>query len=239
MDDPETLVRLACAAELGGADGFRVASVEVVARLRARTELPIIGIVKRQNPEGGVYITPSVADAKELIDAGADLVAADCESRGRDGDSFAEIVSACHAAGVAVMADCATVRNAVDARRAGADLVATTLAGYTQETQGLSLPALSLARRLVQAGGAPVVVEGGVQSPVDIADAFAAGAYAVVVGSAVTDPEAITRRFRSAASDRHHDRLLAATKMQADVGDGTENPSKARESDSPAIDEAP
>jgi N-acylglucosamine-6-phosphate 2-epimerase len=199
LDDPDTLIRLALAAELGGARGFRVATPAVVELLRARTELPIVGITKRPDLGHQVFITPSVEDAVALMDAGADLVGADASPHGRPADSFAEIVAACHRRRIAVVADCATVDQGRAAALAGADMVATTMAGYTAETQSVTPPDLAMAADLAGELAIPVLVEGGIWDPAGVAAAFAAGAYAVVVGSAVTDPERITRRLAAAA----------------------------------------
>jgi N-acylglucosamine-6-phosphate 2-epimerase len=198
LDDPATLVRLALAAELGGAAGFRVASPDVVALLRAQTSRPLIGITKHRTPGFDVFITPFVADAVALIDAGADMIAAHAARTGRPADAFEEIVAACHARGVPVMADCASADEASHAIEAGADVVATTMAGYTRETRHVTPPALDLAADLVRALPVPVVVEGGVWDPAAVAAAFAVGAHTVVVGSAVTDAERITRRMVAA-----------------------------------------
>lgn len=220
LDDPATLVRLALAAELGGASGIRVASPAVVALLRPRTTLPIIGITKRPRvTDDGVYITPSVADALALIDAGADIVAADARPDLRPAETFAQIVSACHERGVPVVADCAVYDDGVSATRDGADLVATTLAGYTAATRGVTPPDLRVAGRWARELPVPVVVEGGVWDPGTVTAAFDAGAFAVVVGSAVTDAERITRRL-VAAADRTSPVVATDAVMSTSRGEG-------------------
>lgn len=198
LDDAESLVRLAKAAELGGAGAFRVESVAVVRMLRPLTELPIIGIVKRRTPGYAVYITPTIADVEELIDAGADIVAGECVEESRPGESFADLVRAAHARGIPMMADAATTEQALEGAREGADLVATTMAGATAATRHVQAPDLEMARALARESPVPVVVEGGVWRPDQVAAAFEAGAHAVVVGSAITDPERITARFVAA-----------------------------------------
>ncbi|MEV1169965.1 putative N-acetylmannosamine-6-phosphate 2-epimerase [Nonomuraea sp. NPDC049784] len=203
LDDPDTLVRLAIAAELGGARGFRVAGPGVVELLRVRTALPIIGITKRLDLGHEVFITPTVADAVSLIDAGADIIAADASPQGRPADAFADIVAACHRRGVAVVADCATVEQGltVAAGQEAPDMVATTMAGYTAETRSVTPPDLGMTAVLAAQLSVPVITEGGIWDPGGVEAAFAAGAYAVVVGSAVTDPERITRRMTGATRD--------------------------------------
>ncbi|ACZ31141.1 N-acylglucosamine-6-phosphate 2-epimerase [Xylanimonas cellulosilytica DSM 15894] len=195
LDDAATLVRLALAAGDGGASAFRVASAHVVELLRSQTALPIIGITKHDVPGYDVYITPTLADATALIDAGADMVAAQAAPDGRPAETFEEIARACHDRGVPVLADCATADEAFQAVDAGADVVATTMAGYTHGTRHVVPPALDLAARLARELPVPVIVEGGVWDREAVAAAFEAGAHAVVVGSAVTDPERITRRL--------------------------------------------
>jgi N-acylglucosamine-6-phosphate 2-epimerase len=188
---------MALAAGDGGAAGYRVATAAVVAKLRAATQLPIIGLVKRHVPGFEVYITPSVAETRSLIEAGADIVAADCASVSRPAEPFSALVEVCHQHGVAIMADCATTAQAVDAASQGADVVATTLAGYTSQTRHVIPPDLRMLAEVSGAVDIPVAVEGGVWDPEDVANAFAAGAAFIVVGSAVTDPERIMRRLVS------------------------------------------
>ena len=195
LDDSPTLVRMALAAEIGGAGAFRVASADMVALLRRHTTLPIIGITKKYIADYEVYITPTLADAVALVDAGADVVAAQAAGDGRPAETFEQIVRACHERGVAVLADCATAAEAASAVEAGADFVATTMAGYTPGTRHVVPPALDLAAQLVRDLPVPVIVEGGVWDREAVAAAFGTGAHAVVVGSAVTDPERITRRL--------------------------------------------
>ncbi|HEY0247892.1 MAG TPA: putative N-acetylmannosamine-6-phosphate 2-epimerase [Gryllotalpicola sp.] len=199
LSDPGILSRMAKAAELGGAAGFRVDGPQVVADLRSRTVLPIIGIKKNRLPGADVYITTSIADALDLVDAGADIVAAQATTGARPHDSFAEIVAAVHRRGALVMADIATFDEGVAALADGADLVATTMAGFTTGTAGTKRPAVELARALCAITEAPVVVEGGIWSGEDVAAAFRAGAATVVVGSAVTAPDLITAHLIATA----------------------------------------
>jgi N-acylglucosamine-6-phosphate 2-epimerase len=117
-----------------------------------------------------------------------------------NGETFAGIVlRAQEELGVAVMADVSTIDEAVDAAHAGADLIATTLAGYTPYSVGGARNNVSFAARIVAAVTVPVIVEGGLWTVDDVRASFDAGAYAAVVGSAVTDPELITRRLSTAA----------------------------------------
>lgn len=197
LDDPAVLASMARAAERGGAVALRAQGVANVRAIRARCSLPIIGLVKRRTPESDVYITPSFADARAVAAAGAHIVALDATARLRPGgESLPEIVAAIHGElGLPVMADCATFEEAMAAQEVGADLLATTLCGYTAETRGTTLPALDLVERLARAALRPVICEGGVGHPAEAAAALARGAYACVVGTAITNVDALTRAF--------------------------------------------
>ena len=196
---PEILALMAQAAELGGAGGFRVDGAAVVAHLRPNTKLPIIGIAKDTRSGLTNYITTSSADVEALCAAGADIVAIQATAGSRPGESFADIAATAHRLGAQVMADIATMSEAEEAVQDGADMVATTMVGHTAATVGAVRPPLDLLARLLQRLRVPVVIEGGVWTPEHVRDCFAAGAFAVVCGSAVTAPDIITRRLISGA----------------------------------------
>lgn len=196
---PEILSLMAQAAELGGAGGFRVDGAPVVQHLRPNTRLPIIGIAKDGRGGFANYITTSSAEVEALCAAGADIIAIQATAGSRPGESFAAIAATAHRLGAAVMADIATTGEAEDAVRDGADLVATTMVGHTASTVGAVRPPLDLLSRLLERLRVPVVIEGGVWTPEHVRDCFAAGAFAVVCGSAVTAPDIITRRLISGA----------------------------------------
>jgi len=200
LDAPEYIAAMAISAERGGAVGLRIDNPVNVRAVRALTTVPVIGIYKQYRPDSDVYITPTFESARIVIEAGADVVALDGTPRSRpDGETFAEIVRRVHReCGVPVMADVSTVEEAAAAARAGADLVATTLAGFTPYSLGVRDNA-ALAGRIAAAVPVPVVVEGGLWTVDDVRAGFDAGAFAVVVGSAVTAPELITRRLSTAA----------------------------------------
>lgn len=200
LNSPEMIAALAQSAERGGAAGFRVDGPENVAAVRARSALPIIGINKQIRTGYDVFITPTLASALAVVEAGADIVALDGTQRERpEGEQLGHIIARLHEARVPVMADIATVEEGVAAHDQGADLVATTLAGYTADSPGLDGPALSIIEPIA-ATGARVVVEGRIWTVDDVRRCFDAGAFAVVIGSAATVPEFITRRFVAAAA---------------------------------------
>jgi N-acylglucosamine-6-phosphate 2-epimerase len=200
LHGPDPMARMAREAAAGGAAGIRANGAADVAAIRAAVDLPIIGIHKLGDP-AGVFITPTLDAAAEVVRAGATLVALDGTLRPRpDGTPLAALVAVIQAdLGVPVMADVDTYEAGVAARAAGADLVATTLSGYT----GGPVPAgpdLDLVTRLASTLDCPVVAEGRYATPEQVRAALDAGAHAVVVGTAITNPAAITRRFREATA---------------------------------------
>jgi len=193
------IAALAASAERGGAVGFRVDGVADITAVRATTALPIIGINKEPHEGFDVFITPTVKSAVDAAMAGSQIVAVDGTARPRPGgESFADIVHALHKLNVEVMADIATVDEGMAALDAGADIAATTLAGYTQDSTDKNGPAFDVLAGIVSRGGR-VIVEGRIWTIEDVAHCFELGAFAVVIGSAVTVPEFITRRFVAAA----------------------------------------
>ena len=197
LNSVECLVALARSAILGGADGIRVAGPGVVSAVRRVCDVPIVGITKHPD-RSQAFITPTFADAQDLVNAGADIVAIDATDRGRpDGRTAAELITAIRSElKVAVMADVSTIAEGQAALAAGAELVASTLAGYTAYTVADDGPDLRLVRALATSGR--MVAEGRIHSPEHVAASFGAGAFAVVVGRAITRPQDITARFAAA-----------------------------------------
>jgi N-acylglucosamine-6-phosphate 2-epimerase len=201
LDDVGTLVRIATSVLRGGAGGLRAEGAERVAAFRGITEVPIIGIVKSLDANGDVYITRDFQSARAVSEAEADIVALDCTARRlKEAEPWPGLIQRIHAElGRPVLADIASVEDAVAAEAAGADAVATTLHGYTAETAGVRTPSWELVERMVSRVKVPVVVEGHITRPEEVRKAFELGAWAVVVGSAITRPETITARFAEAA----------------------------------------
>lgn len=203
LRDTTTMRRMAHAAVAGGAGAIRcggVGGTDDVAAIAAAVDVPVIGLTK--DGSAGVYITPTVAAARSVVAAGAHVVAADATDRPRpDGAAFTDTVRAVHEAGRLVMADVSNLEEGVAAARAGADLVATTLAGNIPPVTALG-PDLDLVKALCSAlPEVPLVAEGRYHSPADAAAALDAGADTVVVGTAITDPTWLTGRFADALTD--------------------------------------
>ncbi|MEN9207578.1 MAG: N-acetylmannosamine-6-phosphate 2-epimerase [Gloeomargarita sp. GMQP_bins_120] len=192
------------AAVLGGAVAVRLCGVENVRAVRPCVSVPIIGLTKSTYPDGRVWITPSLADVQALLQAGATVIAVDATLRQRPhqgvtGPTFVRQIKQ-QWPQVPVLADVDTLEAGIAAAQEGADYVATTLSGYTAATEGSSqeTPDLELIRQLRQRVPRPVIAEGRIRTPEQARQAMAAGAYAVVVGSAITRPVEITRWFVAA-----------------------------------------
>ncbi len=204
LDDVDTLRRIAIAVLRGGADGLRAEGAERIRAMREVTALPIIGLIKKYDAEGGVYITPDFASARAVSEAGAEIIAVDCTRRRlRGAEPWKELIGPIHAElGRAVCADVATSEDAVAAEAAGADVVASTLYGYTAETAGAKRVSWELIEAMVRLVRVPVIVEGHVVEPEEVGRALEMGAHAVVVREAITRPESITARFVRATEGR-------------------------------------
>lgn len=196
LDDPYVLAAMARAAQENGAAGVRIQGVNNLQAVRKRLTIPIIGIIKREYAGYEPYITPTLREVREVLDCGADVVAFDATGRPRPQETGVDaLVAAIHAGGALAMADCALPADGAAARGAGAEILATTLCGYTKETQGHALPALDLVGQLAELD-AFVICEGGIHAPESGASALACGADAVVVGTAITNTEWLVRRYR-------------------------------------------
>ena len=197
LRDVRIMAAMARAAQSGGAVGIRANGSADIAAIRAVVNLPIIGINKQRLPDFDVYITPTIESAREVVQAGCDLLALDATLRPHPhGLSAAELIRSCHDEfKIPVMADISTLEEGLAAADAGADIVATTLAGYTSYTNNHPLPDFELLEKLVRRLSVPIIVEGHIHNPEEARHAIEMGAFAVVVGAAITQPEWITANF--------------------------------------------
>ncbi|MFL4995199.1 MAG: N-acetylmannosamine-6-phosphate 2-epimerase [Microvirga sp.] len=203
LHGPVHMSAMAQAAQAGGAGGIRANGEADVAAIRAVTRLPIIGIAKVWDDRFPVYITPGFEQAAQIAKAGADIVGLDATPRPRDGEPVERLIGRIRTElGKEVFADIATLEEGRAAHAAGANYVATTLSGYTEETASRKTegPDLELLSALVAEISAPIVAEGRFDAPDLVAEAFRRGAHAVVVGTAITNPREITRNFVRAIS---------------------------------------
>jgi N-acylglucosamine-6-phosphate 2-epimerase len=197
LHDPVVIAAMAQAAEEQGAVGVRIDTPAHVRAVRAQVSVPIIGLWKQQVPGYDVYITPQLEQAIAIALAGADIIAIDATQRERPGgETVASLIQNIHTElKKPVMADVDTLDNAIAAVEAGADLVGTTLYGYTAATSQYSPPGLALLGQLVERLEVPVICEGGIATPELAAEAIARGAYAVVVGTAITGIDQLVKAF--------------------------------------------
>lgn len=195
----EPMARMAQAAVAGGAVSLRVRGIGDVEAVKKVVNVPVIGLTKRGAT--GVYITPFLSDALALERAGADVIAVDATLRPRpDSVPTEEFLRRLkQVVGVPILADVDSVEAGICAADAGADFVATTLAGYTVG-ESPEDPDFSVLEALVARVSVPVIAEGRYRTETHVRKALSLGAHAVVVGRAITDPIAITRRLVNAMS---------------------------------------
>ena len=186
----------------GGAGGLRVAGVRDITNAKRFFNVPVIGITKPDkipsNYKEIVYITPTVKDVIDIVNAGADIVAFDGTQRKRpNNEKLQDLIKYIHIKKKIAMADISTIEEGIKAQEAGADVLSTTLAGYTLESADSPLdgPDFKLLEELVKQTGLPVMLEGRIWEPWQVDKAFEIGAHSVVIGSAITRPQLITKRF--------------------------------------------
>lgn len=193
--------RMAYAAMLGGASGIRANSVEDIKEIKANVNLPIIGIIKKDYEGSKVYITPTMEEVDLLYNEGVDIIAMDATDQFRpDGKTIKEFFPLIRDKykDQIFMADCSTYEEARAAFHLGFDCLGTTLSGYTQYTKGTKLPDLPLIGRLVKDFNIPIIAEGGISTPDELKSVFDLGVHAAVVGTAITRPMEITKKFLQA-----------------------------------------
>ncbi len=202
MRDSNTIEQVAASVVLGGASAVRAQGIDDIRQVGARVDVPVIGIWK--DGDDGVLITPTLQHAIAVAEAGAQIVAIDGTRRPRpDGLTLADTITQLRAAvpGVLVMADCGSLPDAVAAQEAGADILGTTLSGYSGERPKIDGPDFELVDQVVAECTLPVLVEGRVHTPAQAAEAMRRGAHAVCVGTAITHPTTITGWFNDAVRD--------------------------------------
>lgn len=200
LHNATAIAAMAEAALNRGAVGVRIDSPDHIQAVRARCTYPIIGLWKQVIPPSEVYITPQFHHAEAVAQAGSDIIAVDATQRPRpDGETLDQLIQGIHQRlGCAVMADVDTLDNALRAIDAGADCVSTTLFGYTTETQIETPPGLDLLKAMVKQCSVPVICEGGIASPAQAKQALELGAFAIVVGTAITGIDYLVQRYVSA-----------------------------------------
>jgi len=200
LHEPTIIAAMAQAAINNGAVGVRIDTPSHIRAVRQRVKVPIIGLWKQAIAGYDVYITPQFHHAVGVAEAGADIIAIDATTRHRPGDeTVASIISRIHQElDKPVMADVDTIEAARAASTAGADILGTTLYGYTAKTNNDSPPAWELLTQIVAELDIPVICEGGISSPQMARQALNLGAYAVVVGTAITGIDMQVKNYQQA-----------------------------------------
>lgn len=188
--------KMALAAKEGGASAIRANGFEDIVAIKEETNLPVIGLIKKDYPNCEVYITPTTREIEELIKSGCEIIAMDATNRCHpDGVSLKEKVDLIHKAGLLAMADISTEDEAIKAEKLGFDIVSTTLSGYTPYSKQQEKPDIELVRKLVGKLSIPVIAEGKITTIEEFEAVKAEKPHAIVVGSAITRPQLITKRF--------------------------------------------
>ena len=188
--------RMALAAKEGGAVAIRAQSSVDIKEIQKVTGLPVIGLIKKNYDDLEIYITPTMAEVEDLLTTDCEMIAVDMTNRPRPaGEKIDKLVERIHSAGRLVLADISTYEEGMSAADIGADAISTTLSGYTSYSPQLEGPDVDLVARLAKDLTVPVFAEGRINTPADIGKVMEAGAYAPIVGSAITRPQLITAKF--------------------------------------------
>ncbi|MBS5353781.1 MAG: N-acetylmannosamine-6-phosphate 2-epimerase [Streptococcus parasanguinis] len=194
------MARMAVAAKEGGASGIRANSVVDIAAIQKAVDLPIIGIIKRDYQGADVYITATMKEVDELMTVRPDIIAIDATTSTRpNGESLKEFFQKAKEKypDQLWMADCSTIDEMLTADQLGFDFIGTTLVGYTKQSQGDKIESndFEIIRKALSKLSHPLIAEGNIDTPDKVRRVLELGAYSVVVGSAITRPQLITKKF--------------------------------------------
>jgi len=205
LNSPDNLLALSKSVISGGACGLRLCGVKNIKHIKKEITVPVIGLTKLEptpiNWLEKVYITATMKDVKELLKCDIEFIALDGTNRLRaDESTLEDQINLVKDDGKIVIADVATLEEGINAIKLGADILSTTLSGYTKETRFKvnDGPDFNLLSELIEATEVPVIMEGRIWDPEDVREAFDIGAFSVVIGTAITRPHLITKRFVSA-----------------------------------------
>lgn len=202
--DPYIMTKMAYAAKLGGAVGIRANTIIDIAAIKKTVDLPIIGIIKSVYDDSDVYITPTMKEVDELVNAGCEIIATDATKRIRpNGETLEDFFVNVRKKypNQLFMADTSCFEEGKTAAELGFDLIGTTMAGYTPYTKGRVLPDLELIKKYSSELDKPIIAEGGIWTPDDLKNVYKNGAFSAVCGTAITRPMDITKRFVKALEE--------------------------------------
>ncbi len=205
VEEKSIMYLMARAAKQAGTPAIRTSSIRDVIAIKEETGLPVIGLVKVKYEGFESYITPTMKEVDDLVAAGSDVIALDCTNQKRgDGKTVSEFITEVRTKypDAILMADISTYEEGVNAWKLGVDIVGTTMSGYTSYTTKTEGPDFELIKKLVETVDIPVIGEGRVHYPEQAVEVLNAGAFAVVVGGAITRPLEIAQRFIKAVEER-------------------------------------
>ncbi len=197
LHSAEIMTKMAKSALIGGAVGIRANSPKDCREIKNNIPLPLIAIYKKKHENYDVFITPTIEEVKALVDSNPDIIALDATNRKRpDGKSLEEFFNEIRKIykGL-IMADISTLEEGIEAEKIGFDMVSTTLSGYTTYTLDRPKPDFNLIKDLKNSLKIPVIAEGNIDTPNSALMCLNCGAWAVVVGGAITRPHIITKKF--------------------------------------------
>ncbi|SHJ95063.1 N-acylglucosamine-6-phosphate 2-epimerase [Clostridium amylolyticum] len=204
MYGSEIMAAFAKAAKEGGAIGIRATGADNIAAIKKVVNLPIIGINKEWHDGCDVYITPTYKSAEAILKTGIDIIALDATSRKRpNNEMFEDIVGKIREnyPNVLIMGEVSTVQEAKNILPLNLDIISTTLSGYTEDTKDIREANIKLIEDIVAITDTPVIAEGKINTEEEAIRALKAGAYAIVIGTAITRPEIITKKYVDKIND--------------------------------------
>lgn len=194
LDFSSFILASAKASIIGGAKGLRIEGFRNLKIIKKNLNLPVIGIKKRVSKNYPIIITPLLSDVEKLSELGAEIIAFDSTLRERP-YSVGSLISKIHSCKKIAMADCSTIKDAINAIENGVDILSTTLSGYTSEKLPSKNPDFKLLNQLIKKFKVPVIAEGRFNTPIFYKKAINLGAHAVVAGTALNRIELITKSF--------------------------------------------
>ncbi len=190
--------KMALAAQQSGAVGIRANGIRDIKEIKESVDLPLIGIIKRQYEGYPQHITVTMKEINQLVEVGTDIIALDCTLRKRPDnltvEQFINRIKEKYPKQL-LMADISNFEEGVNAAKAGVDFVGTTLSGYTEYTKNTGQADFELIKNLAKSIEIPLIAEGRIHTPEEAKKALSLGAFAVVVGGAITRPQQIVKRF--------------------------------------------